>query len=139
MRIEYPAGDGRVIGLEHDKEQAVLLIGYRTVALDHLDNPALDLIDEACSDMASRMFIRIREELGLAYSVGSTRMQGLEPGMIVFYASTAPEKLDLVQEEMLKEIQLMVDQGLIEEELDRAKASWLGKEVIHLQLSLIHI
>ena len=133
VRIEYPAGDGRVIGLEHDKEQAVLLIGYRTVALDHLDNPALDLIDEACSDMASRMFIRIREELGLAYSVGSTRMQGLEPGMIVFYASTAPEKLDLVQEEMLKEIQLMVDQGLIEEEFDRAKASWLGKEVIHLQ------
>jgi len=131
--VSYPAGDGRVIGLEHDKEQAVLLIGYRTVALDHPDDTALDLIDEACSDMASRMFIRIREELGLAYSVGSTRVQGLEPGMMLFYASTAPDKLDLVQEEMLKEIQLIVEEGLIEEEFDRAKASWLGKEVIHLQ------
>ena len=60
-------------------------------------------------------------------------MQGLEPGMIIFYASTAPEKLDLVEEEMLKEIKLIADEGLIKEEFDRAKASWLGKEVIHLQ------
>ena len=82
----------------------MLLIGYRTVDLTHPDNPALEMIDEACSDMASRLFIRIREELGLAYSVGASRIVGLEPGMIVFHVSTAPWKLDLVQEEMLGEI-----------------------------------
>jgi zinc protease len=60
-------------------------------------------------------------------------MQGLEPGMILFYASTAPEKLDRVQEEMLSEIELMRNEGLVEEEFERAKASWLGKEVIQLQ------
>ena len=133
LEFSYPSGEDRVVRLAHEKEQAVILVGYRTVSLDHGDNIALDLIEEACSDMASRMFIRIREELGLAYSVGATRMQGLEPGMIIFYASTAPEKLDLVEEEMLKEIKLIADEGLIEEEFDRAKASWLGKEVIHLQ------
>lgn len=119
--------------LKHEKEQAVLLIGFRTVDLTHDDNPALEMIDEACSDMASRLFIRIREELGLAYSVGATRMVGLEPGMIVFYASTAPEKLDLVEKEMLDEIDLMVNEGLEESEFERAKASWLGRESIHLQ------
>lgn len=129
----WPEAGGRVIDLEHGKEQAVLLIGYKTVDLVHEDNPALELIDEACSDMASRLFIRIREELGLAYSVGSTRLLGLEPGMIVFYASTAPEKLDQVQEEMVAEIELMRREGLAQEEFERAKASWLGKEVIHLQ------
>lgn len=121
------------VDLTHDKEQAVLLIGYRTVDLTHPDGPALELIDEACSDMASRLFIRIREELGLAYSVGATRMSGLEPGFLVFYASTSPEKLDLVQEEMLSEIDLIVREGLNSEEFDRAKASWLGREAIHLQ------
>ncbi len=129
----YPSGNGQVIELEHDKEQAVLLIGFRTVNLTHPDNPALELIDEACSDMASRLFIRIREELGLAYSVGASRMQGLDPGMILFYASTAPEKLDQVQQEMLNEIELIVNEGLQGEEFDRAKASWLGREIIHLQ------
>ena len=121
------------IDLVHEKEQAVLLIGYRTVDLTHPDNAALEMIDEACSDMASRLFIRIREELGLAYSVGATRLSGLEPGFLVFYASTSPEKLELVQEEMLAEIDLMINEGLAEEEFDRAKASWLGREAIHLQ------
>jgi zinc protease len=128
-----PSGENRVVNLVHEKEQAVIVVGYRTVSLDHEDNIALDLIEEACSDMASRMFIRIREELGLAYSVGATRMQGLEPGMIIFYASTAPEKLEQVEEEMLREIELIANEGLTKEEFERAKASWLGKEVIHLQ------
>ena len=60
-------------------------------------------------------------------------MQGLEPGMIIFYASTAPEKLEQVEEEMLREIELIANEGLTKEEFERAKASWLGKEVIHLQ------
>jgi len=122
-----------LIEMEHEKEQAVLLIGYRTVPLTHPDDPALELIETACSDMASRLFVRIREELGLAYSVGATRLSGLAPGLIVFYASTAPEKLDLVQEEMLAEIELMRREGLSEEEFERARASWLGSEAIHLQ------
>ncbi len=128
-----PDGYAGVVELTHEKEQAVFLVGYRTVDLAHPDNPALEMIDEACSDMASRLFIRIREELGLAYSVGATRMSGLEPGFLVFYASTAPEKLDLVQDEMLAEIDLIVKEGLEAEEFERAKASWLGREAIHLQ------
>lgn len=135
VRSEYALPDlsGNIADLKHEKEQAVLLIGFRTVDLLHPDNPALEMIDEACSDMASRLFIRIREELGLAYSVGATRMMGLEPGFLVFYVSTSPEKLDLVQAEMLDEIELMKSEGLAEDEFERAKASWLGRELIHLQ------
>lgn len=131
--FSLPGDFAGTIDLTHEKEQAVLLIGYRTVNLHHPDNPALEMIDEACSDMASRLFIRIREKLGLAYSVGATRMVGLEPGFLVFYVSTSPEKLDLVQEEMLSEIDLIVREGLEVEEFERAKASWLGREAIHLQ------
>jgi len=128
-----PTDYAGTVELTHEKEQAVLLIGFRTVGLTHPDNPALEMIDEACSDMASRLFIRIREELGLAYSVGASRLVGLEPGFLVFYASTAPEKLDLVQQEMLAEIDLIVREGLELEEFERAKASWLGRGAIHLQ------
>ena len=122
-----------LVELRHEKEQAVLLVGYRTVPISHPDLPALEMIDEACSDMASRLFVRIREELGLAYSVGATRIDGLEPGLLVFYVSTAPEKLDLVQSEVLAEIDLLLSEGLAEAEFDRAKASWIGREAIRLQ------
>ncbi len=128
-----PILHGSRIELEHDKEQAVILIGFRTVPLHHPDHLALKMIDEACSDMASRFFIRIREELGLAYSVGATRLEGLEPGALMFYASTAPESLDQVESEMLDEIQKLVTTGLEPDEFERAKASWLGRELIQLQ------
>lgn len=131
--FELPERLGELVELRHEKEQAVLLVGYRTVPLSHPDLPALEMIDEACSDMASRLFTRIREELGLAYSVGAARLDGFEPGFLVFYVSTAPEKLDLVQEEVLSEIDLIVREGLEPEEFERAKASWLGREAIRLQ------
>jgi len=132
-KIPLPETYGQTIEIKHEKEQAILLIAFRTMGVLHEDNPALEMIDEACSDMASRMCIRIREELGLAYSVGATRMLGLESGYLAFYAATSPEKLNLVQTEMLDEIDQIAAVGLDPAEFDRAKASWLGREAIHLQ------
>ncbi len=132
-KIPMPERYGQTVEIKHSKEQAILLIAFRTVDLLHDHNPALEIIDEACSDMASRMFIRIREDLGLAYSVGATRMTGLESGFLAFYAATSPKHLDLVQTEMLDEIDKIAGHGLDTIEFDRAKASWLGREAIHLQ------
>lgn len=131
--IELPGSYGQIVEEKHEKEQAILLIGYRGCDLFDPDNYPIGLIDEACSDMASRMFVRIREELGLAYSVGCTRMMGIDPGFLAFYVATSPEQLDRVQEEMIDEIKNLSENGLSTEEFDRAKASWLGREVIHLQ------
>ena len=117
----------------HDKSQAVLLVGFPTGGIAHPDQTALDLLDEACSDMASRLFIRIREEMGLAYSVGASRMLGLDPGCFLFYVATSPEGLDDVQEALLEEIAKLADGGLVADELERAKASLIGKEAIGLQ------
>lgn len=128
-----PAITGEPAQLFHDKEQAILLIGFRTGGIGDPDRPALDLLDEACSDMASRVFIRIREELGLAYSVGATQMAGLDTGLFVFYVATSPGQLDRVQDELLDEIALLRRDGLEAEEFERAKSSHLGREVMGRQ------
>jgi hypothetical protein len=47
-------------------KQAVLVIGYRGTTLSDADRYPLDLLQEACSDLGSRLFLRIREQLGLA-------------------------------------------------------------------------
>ena len=87
-----------------DKEQAVLMIGYPGTTIGSQDRHALELIDEASSDLGSRFFIRIREELGLAYFVGSSQMVGLAPGMFTFYVGTDPLKVELVREAFTEEI-----------------------------------
>ncbi|HWY78097.1 MAG TPA: pitrilysin family protein [Verrucomicrobiae bacterium] len=116
-----------------DKKQAVLVIGFRGATLHDPDRYALELLQEACSDLGSRLFLRIREKLGLAYYVGAQNFLGLSPGYFSFYVGTAPEKLDLVEKELLKEAGLLREQGLTPEELNRAKAKIIGQKKIARQ------
>jgi zinc protease len=116
-----------------DKEQAVVLVGFRNADIYSADRNALDLIDEACSDLSSRLFLRIREELGLAYYVGSSQMLGLVPGSFVFYAGTSPEQAEQVKDELLNEIAKLAAGGLTAIELERAKRTIIGKQTIEMQ------
>jgi predicted Zn-dependent peptidase len=50
------------------------------------------------------LFNRIREELGLAYYVGAQSFMAYGAGAFYFYVGTDPKKLDLVEEELRKEI-----------------------------------
>jgi zinc protease len=110
--------------LKLDKEQGVLVIGFPTVGLQHEDAAALHLIDEACSDMGSRLFNRIREELGLAYYVGTQAFHALGAGAFYFYVGTDPTKLEMVEAELMKEVAALASEGLGAEELERAKTTW---------------
>ena len=116
-----------------DKKQGVLVIGFPGVSLHDHDRYALELIQEALSDLGSRLFLRIREDLGLAYYVGAQNFLGLQPGYFAFYAGTAPEKTALVEVELLKEAESLRADGLTEIELKRAKAKLIGQKKIARQ------
>ncbi|MEP6686052.1 MAG: insulinase family protein, partial [Verrucomicrobiota bacterium] len=115
---------------EKDKSQSVLMVGYRGTDLFSPDRYALELIDEASSDLGSRFFVRIREQMGLAYYVGSTQMQGLVPGLFAFYLGTDPQKLVPVQTALLDEIGKLASEGLTSQELLRAKKKLIGQQQI---------
>ncbi|MFV0338271.1 MAG: M16 family metallopeptidase [Chthoniobacterales bacterium] len=118
---------------ERDKQQALVMVGYRGLKVTDADRPVLELIDQACSDLGSRFFNRIREKMGLAYYVGSSQMSGLVPGLFVFYAGTDPAKVDQVVVALNEEIQGLAQDGLTEAELNRAKKKLLGAESIRNQ------
>ena len=94
------------------------------------DRHALELIDEASSDLGSRFFIRIREQMGLAYYVGASQMQGLVPGLFAFYLGTDPQKIEPVKAALLEEIGKLASDGLTSEELQRAKKKLIGQQQI---------
>jgi zinc protease len=71
------------------------------------DRYALELMQECCSDLGSRLFLRIREQLGLAYYVGAQNLAGLVPGYFAFYTGTEPAKAAQVEKELLKEAELL--------------------------------
>jgi zinc protease len=115
---------------QKEKAQSVLMVGYRGVDIFSKDRYALELIDEASSDLGSRFFIRIREDMGLAYFVGATQMQGLVPGLFAFYLGTDPQKVEPVKAALLDEIKKLANDGLTKEELARAKKKLVGQQQI---------
>ncbi|MDQ6765897.1 MAG: insulinase family protein, partial [Verrucomicrobiota bacterium] len=116
-----------------EKSQCVLMVGFRGADMFSKDRYALELIDEASSDLGSRFFLRIREQMGLAYYVGSSQMQGLVPGMFAFYLGTDPQKLVPVKKALLEEIGKLAADGLTSEELRRAKKKMIGQQQISNQ------
>jgi len=116
-----------------DKKQAVLVIGFLGTTLLSPDRYALELLQESCSDLGSRLFLRIREKLGLAYYVGAQHFPGLVPGYFSFYVGTEPGKAGLVEKELLAEAELLRHDGVTAEELNRAKAKVIGQKKIARQ------
>jgi zinc protease len=113
-----------------DKKQAVLVIGFPGTTMFSEDRYALELLQECCSDLGSRLFLRIREQLGLAYYVGAQTLCGVAPGYFAFYTGTEPAKAALVEKELLKEAELLRTEGLTTDELRRAKAKIIGGKKI---------
>src|SRR5204863_976904 len=120
----------KIVETEREKAQAVLVAGFRGADVFSPDRYALELIDEASSDLGSRLFIRIREQMGLAYYVGASQMQGLVPGLFAFYLGTDPQKIGQVKAALLEEISQLAAFGLTNEELVRAKNKLIGEQRI---------
>ena len=118
---------------ERDKQQAVVMVGYSGADILSPDRTALELISVASNDLGSRFFDRIREQLGLAYFVGSGNFNGLAPGCFLFYLGTDPKKVEKVTAEFTDEINKLAKEGLTPEELARAKKKLLGSEAIRNQ------
>jgi len=125
-----PLGKPERVESRKDKAQGVLMVGFRGTSLSSPDRYALELIDEASSDLGSRFFIRIREQMGLAYYVGASQMQGLVPGLFAFYLGTDPQKIEPVKTALLDEIYKLANEGLTPEELARAKKKLIGQQEI---------
>jgi len=113
-----------------DKAQGIIMVGYRGADIFSPDRYVLQLIDEASSDLGSRFFIRIREQMGLAYYVGASQMEGLVPGLFAFYLGTDPQKIEPVKTALLDEIRKLATDGLTNEELARAKKKLIGQQEI---------
>jgi zinc protease len=116
-----------------DKKQAVIVVGFRGLTVQDPDRYALELLQEGCSDLGSRLFLRVREKLGLAYYVGAQHFPGLAPGYFSFYAGTAPEAVERVEQELFNEAALLRTEGFTAEELARCKAKVIGQKKIARQ------
>ena len=119
-----------------DTEQLHICMGFPGVPAESDELYALSVFNNALGGgMSSRLFQRIREELGMAYSVYtySSSYRGL--GSFVVYAGTSPDNAKTVIDEMRQQMKLFVDKGLTDKEFQSAKAQLRGGYVLGLESS----
>lgn len=103
------------------REQSVVLYAFPDAGIQHTDYLVAEVLNELFSGMSSRLFESVREDKGMAYYVGSTRIIGLQLGMFLFYAGTHPSQAEEVMKEIVGEIARVAAGDVLEDELARCR------------------
>ena len=85
--------------------------------------------------MSSRLFQRIREQLGAAYYIHSSDDLMTDHGFLSVSAGIDHNKIDIVIEAILDELKKLAEKEVSKKELERAKEHLIGGIVIGLETS----
>lgn len=103
-------------------EQAHFAFSFPTVERDHEKLAATQLMNAILGGgMSSRLFQRVREELGLAYSVYSYISAYEETGMLSIYAGVNPQKAKDAAEAVISVVNHLKKDGVTQEEFLRGR------------------
>ena len=105
-------------------EQAHLVYGMRSVSRFDERRWALSVLNHILGGgLSSRLFQKVREQRGLAYSVWSERAAYEDSGSLAVVVGTAPEHVDEVLQIVNAEFELLAAEGVTERELAIAKGN----------------
>lgn len=103
-------------------EQAHFAFGFPCVERNSPDLPAVQVMNAILGGgLSSRLFMRVREELGLAYSVYSYTSHYEEAGMLTVYAGVNPQKAEDAAKAVVSVIETFIKDGVSEEEFRRGR------------------
>jgi predicted Zn-dependent peptidase len=123
---ELPAGPRYLLG-NRDAAQAHICLAVPAYRRDHPDAWTVGVLNGVLGEgMSSRLFLSVREELGLAYDVGSGITEYADSGSLGVYAGVDPDKLEPTLEAILVELSRLRDADVPADELAKAKAYLSG-------------
>ena len=117
-------------------EQVHICLGFKGVPAASDAQFDMAILNNALGGgMSSRLFQRIREELGMAYSVFSYLSAYQTIGSLIVYVGTSQENAETVLNELKTELLRFANEGLTEEEFLSAKAQLRSGYVMGLESS----
>jgi predicted Zn-dependent peptidase len=124
----------RVELTRRDTEQAHILIGGKGLRRDDERRFSYQVLNHIMgSGMSSRLFREVREERGLAYSVYTFRLAYADAGAWGVYVGTTPSQTDTALKVIRDELDKVMEEGVTEAELERAKGSMRGGLALSLE------
>ncbi len=124
----------RVLVKRRETEQAHICLGARAYSYLHPDRYAFDLLNTVLGEgMSSRLFLNIRERLGLAYDVHSFSQKHRDTGYLGVYIGVDPNKAVDAVNAAMAELRSLRDKEVAPEELGRAKEFTKGRLRLELE------
>lgn len=130
---EPPSEIREKIDTKEDKAQTHILLGFQGPTLMEEDHYAIEVLNTIMSGMGGRLFLELRDKKSLAYTVTSFYTPGLEPGFLGVYIGTAPQKEEEAIHGMKEQLELLLKEGVSDEEIERAQNYLVGGFEIGLQ------
>ncbi|MFD4721764.1 M16 family metallopeptidase [Streptomyces sp. NPDC058423] len=125
---------GRVEVLDRRTEQAHVVLGMPGLARTDERRWALGVLNTALGGgMSSRLFQEVREKRGLAYSVYSYTSGFADCGLFGVYAGCRPNQVHDVLKICRNELDRVANEGLADDEIDRAVGQLSGSTVLGLE------
>ena len=110
------------------------MLGYLAPAVEQADYAALKLLSTYLGNgLSSRLFVELREKLGLAYEVSAFYPTRKQPATFVVYIGTAPENTAIALSKLRAEVELLCHDKLSAEDLQTAKNKLLGQYALGKQ------
>lgn len=130
----------KLIKVDYEPAQSgYMLIGYRGVNVCSDNTYALDILATILGDgRSSRLYQQVKEQKQLAYSISANNSSFKEDGLFVVSANFVPDKLDKLQKAIFDEICNIQQNGVTEEELNRAK-SMIERDTYYSRESISNI
>jgi predicted Zn-dependent peptidase len=129
-----PVTDPHVRLRKRRTEQAHICLGVRAQSYLHPDRYALDLMTTLLGEgMSSRLFLNIRERLGLAYDVHSFTQKHRDTGYLGIYLGVDPSRAVKAVEATVEELRSLGEAEVADDELSRAKEFTKGRLRLDLE------
>ena len=115
-------------------EQAHLVIATPLVSATDERRYAADVLANIIGGgTSSRLWQKVREERGLAYSVGASAISYQDCGMFSIFAATSPEQVPEVVDLSIAEMRAVVRDGVTDDELELAKQQAVASILLSLE------
>jgi predicted Zn-dependent peptidase len=124
----------RVEAVERPLRAASLMLAFPAPAVSDPDYPAVQVIDTLLGGgMASRLYVALRGQEGLAYDVRSLYPTLQHESHLAAYVTTAPGNLETVKRGIVREIERLQNEPVPEGDLERAKRFLTGSYALRHQ------
>lgn len=131
-----PAGPKIKVLNKKTEQTHIVMGGLAPGRADRKRYPLAVLNTILAGNMSSRLFNRIREEMGLAYAIKGMTKHYQDTGAYLIYAGVSPENTEKAVSAITDELKKIRDNGVKQNEMERAKKFIISQILMELEDNL---